>query len=169
VSEVVHSQNGPGGTLAFRPAKAADLKDVVILKLKMFEDAGFSKRLAANVESLVYSHYQGLYADNLAIHFLAVADRQIVAMAGAFIKSDIPYCFFRNPHYGFIGDVYTRQEWRGKGLARRLSQEAIQWLRTQGMGEVHLLASEHGRPLYQSLGFVPSDEMVLRFDLLRDT
>ncbi len=95
MSEVGHDQDGPGATVAFRPAKADDLEDVVILKLKMFEDAGFSKRLAANVESLVYSHYQGLYADHLAIHFLAVADRQIVAMAGAFIKSDIPYCFFR--------------------------------------------------------------------------
>jgi hypothetical protein len=60
--------------------------------------------------------YQGLYADNLAIHFLAVADRQIVAMAGAFIKSDIPYCFFRNPNYGFIGDVYTEA---GRDLSSR--------------------------------------------------
>ena len=116
MSEVGHDQDGSGATVAFRPAKTGDLKDIVTLKLKMFEDAGFSNLLTPNVENLVYSHYQGLYADHLAIHFLAVADRHFVAMAGAFIKSDIPYCFFRNPHYGFIGDVYTEA---GRDLSSR--------------------------------------------------
>ena len=47
-------------------------------------------------------------------------------------------------------------------LKLRMIEEAIQWLRTQGIGAVHLLASEHGRSLYQALGFLPSDERMLR-------
>ena len=152
----------PGGAIAFRPANVVDLDTIVALKLRMFQDANLSTRLAADAKQLIFATYSRLYADQLAAHFIAVADRKIVAMAGAFIKSDLPYCFFHNPNYGFIGDVYTRPEWRRKGLARQLSQEAIQWLRTQGIGEVHLLASEHGRSLYQALGFLPSDERVLR-------
>lgn len=40
MSEFGHDLNGAGATLAFRPAKANDLEDIVTLKLQMFEDAG---------------------------------------------------------------------------------------------------------------------------------
>jgi hypothetical protein len=39
----------------------------------------------------------------------------------------------------------------------------IEWCRKQGLVHVTLHASDKGRPLYQSLGFVPTNEM--RLDL----
>jgi GNAT superfamily N-acetyltransferase len=49
---------------------------------------------------------------------------------------------------------------RGQGLARALSEQALDWLRHKGVRMVRLLASEAGRALYTQLGFVPTDEMV---------
>lgn len=101
-----------------------------------------------------------MYADGTARHFLACASEP-VAIAGAFLKSDVPFRYFANPVYGFIGDVYTSPGFRGKGFSTQLNQLALEWLRAQGVAMVRLLASEAGRPLYEKLGFIPSDEMVL--------
>ena len=35
----------------------------------------------------------------------------------------------------------------------------LKWAIAQGYDRVHLHASDAGRPLYQSLGFVPTNEM----------
>jgi GNAT superfamily N-acetyltransferase len=140
------------------------LRDIVELKLAMFRDAGAAHLLAKDAADRILSSYRELYTCNRAAHFLAVRDGRIVGMAGAFIKSDIPYCYFAPPLYGFIGDVYTIPEHRRRGLARMLSRRALDWLRSQPVAAVRLLASPQGRAIYEELGFTPSDEMVLSFD-----
>jgi GNAT superfamily N-acetyltransferase len=60
-----------------------------------------------------------------------------------------------------IGDVYTDSADRGRGLARRLSREALDWLRAREVGTVRLLATQEGRAIFEELGFRPSEEMVL--------
>ena len=50
----------------------------------------------------------------------------------------------------------------GKVKARRLMDEMIAWCRGRRMTTVYLHASEEGRPLYESLGFTPTNEMRLR-------
>ncbi len=85
-------------------------------------------------------------------------------MVGPFLKSDLPFRYYKTPTYGFIGDVYTRPGYRGRGYAKRLSQHVLAWLQARGVRMVRLLASEAGRPLYEALGFHPSGEMVLHFN-----
>lgn len=147
--------------IVFRRAGALDLAEIARLKRAMFEEAGFGRLLADDAEALVVARYRELYADGRAAHFLALAGGEIAALAGAFVKSELPYCFFTNPRHGFLGDVYTAPAWRRRGLARRLSLEALDWLRAAGVDAVRLLASGQGRGLYESLGFAPTDEMWL--------
>jgi hypothetical protein len=44
----------------------------------------------------------------------------------------------------------------------RLTQTIIAWCRERGFEWIYLHASNQGRPLYESLGFVPSSEMRLK-------
>jgi GNAT superfamily N-acetyltransferase len=66
---------------------------------------------------------------------------------------------------GNILNVYTCPQSRRKGLARKLTERAIEWCRANRVGTVILHASDAGRPLYQSMGFVPSNEMRLAENL----
>lgn len=142
-----------------RLATGADLEQIVRLKIEMFREAGHLQLLAPDAGERVIADYRELYRLGRAQHFVAASDR-IVAMAGAFLKSDLPYCYFVNPAYGFIGDVYTDESFRRLGLAETLSKAALAWLRSKGVHTVRLLASDAGRPLYEKLGFRASDEMV---------
>lgn len=61
----------------------------------------------------------------------------------------------------FIVNVFTEPGFRRRGIARQLVQTMTDWCREHGFRSVRLVASEMGRPLYASLGFVPTSEMKL--------
>jgi len=58
------------------------------------------------------------------------------------------------PDLGWVGMVLTHPEHRRKGLARRLMEDAIASAERDGIGTLKLDATEEGRPLYESFGFV---------------
>lgn len=145
----------------FRAATAQDLRRVVAMKLAMFEESGHANAFAANASEVIFGDYQRLYVTSEAQHFVAETEGAVVACAGAFLKSDLPFRYFQVPVYGFIGDVFTEPAFRARGIAKALNEKALAWLRLKGVSMVRLLASEAGRPLYAKLGFVASDEMVL--------
>jgi GNAT superfamily N-acetyltransferase len=61
----------------------------------------------------------------------------------------------------FILNVYTEPEFRRRGIARAVVGAMVDWCRARGFHSVRLLASDAGRPLYQSMGFLPTQEMKL--------
>ena len=143
-----------------RAATINDINTICRLKLIMFEESGHSDLLHKNATETIKKVYEKMYFEHSAIHFINEINDDIIACAGAFIKNDIPYCFFSNPFYGFIGDVYTLPEYRGNGYATELTAEAISWIKTKGVQRISLLASEQARGIYKRMGFSPTDEMV---------
>ena len=138
-----------------------DLSRIIDLKLQMYEEAGLLHRLAENPEGVIKKDYQSMYDAGTAKHFLKFEGDEIIAMAGAFIKDDIPFRYYRGTRYGFIGDVYVKPEHRKKGLATSLSRSCVQWLKEKNITMIRLLATEAGRPVYEKLGFAATDEMSL--------
>lgn len=59
-----------------------------------------------------------------------------------------------NTQLAWIGMVLTRSEYRRRGLARRLMEDAIAAAERSGICTLKLDATDEGRPLYESLGFV---------------
>lgn len=145
-----------------RQAIAEEIKTIVELKIKMFEEAGIKHYLKADASAEIHATYGEMYRNLLAIHFVLEEEGRIVACAGAFLKSDIPYCFYEPDRYGFIGDVYVMPEYRNRGYARRLTEEAISWLQAGEVKTIRLLASPDGRHLYETMGFKPTHEMELK-------
>lgn len=145
-------------------AQPIHLPRIVELKQAMFEEVGKGHLLASDFAFLVLSDYRRLYKSSEAHHFLAVHGGMIVAMAGGFIKSDIPYRYFQKSRYGFVGDVYTLPTARMRGLATRLNSLVLGWLKNEGVDMVRLLASDAARPVYEGLGFQGTHEMALVFE-----
>lgn len=145
-------------------ANLSQINELIELKLSMFRERGHMDFLADDAQQRILQKYTELYKNDEAIHFIAKNDNKIIACCGGFIKSDIPYCFFKRPFYGFIGDVYTVPDERGKGLATELTKATISWLKSKGVMTIRLLASEQGEPIYQRMGFTYTDEMELTLD-----
>lgn len=142
-------------------ASLEDLPRVIELKIAMLEESKHKQLLHPNAASIILKDYQRLYAENKARHFVAFLDDKIVAMVGAFLKSDLPFRYFCRDTYGYIGDVYTEPSFRNQGIATRLNTDSLSWLKSKNVQMVRLFATNAGYPIYRKLGFQYSDEMVL--------
>ena len=64
----------------------------------------------------------------------------------------------------YVLSVYTRPEFRRKGLASMILKEATEWARKHGHYKIVLHASRTGRKVYSQLGWERTWEMEFRFD-----
>jgi ribosomal protein S18 acetylase RimI-like enzyme len=85
-----------------------------------------------------------------------------IASAGALIPETV---MVMRPRLATIAGVYVLPAFRRRGLARRLTEAAIEWARAQGCTLVRLSASEPAQSLYRSLGFRPGRELILPLDV----
>lgn len=100
-----------------RIATVSELPEIADLKLKMFQEVGMEQILMDGFIDEVINRYGQMYESRTACHFVIESHGQIVACAGAFIKDDMPYCFYREQKkYAFIGDVYVCPDHRRKGM-----------------------------------------------------
>jgi GNAT superfamily N-acetyltransferase len=60
---------------------------------------------------------------------------------------------------GYVLNVFTEQARRHRGVAQRLMRELVTRADAHGIKRLTLHASSEGRPLYEKLGFVPTNEM----------
>ena len=97
---------------------------------------------------------------------LAYADRPhvVVAGAGVVLREQLPFPVdggrgVRFGEQGLVINVYTEPAHRRRGLAERVMRALLAWAETRGLSSVILHASDDGRPLYERLGFVGTNEM----------
>jgi GNAT superfamily N-acetyltransferase len=56
-------------------------------------------------------------------------------------------------------NVYVERDARRRGVARRIMEAIVAWVPSTDAVRLVLHASEEGRPLYESMGFKPTNEM----------
>lgn len=136
-----------------------NLPVVVGMKMRMFREVGSDVLLQDNAQEKILRTYAELYREDKCCHFIAYDDSEAVACGGAVIKEDVPFCFFRNPRYGYVIDVYCVPEKRRLGYATKIVEAVLGWLREKNAGIVRLKPSLAARGLYERLGFRDSGEM----------
>ena len=118
---------------------------------------------AATVECLPGMIHAGSYVGWLARD---PDTGSVIGGVGLQIRSVLPRPALRSPgvtrvvgREGILLNAYTEPPHRRRGVARALFTEALVWAQGQDLARVVLHASEQGRPLYEQLGFVASNEM----------
>jgi len=150
-----------------RLASVADAAIIVHHRIEMLRDMGqpLSSTLAedlrvASMAALTDALSQGTY-----VGWLAMEDStHVLAGVGVHLKPQLPRLspdmtkVVTTP-VPLVVNVYTEPYCRRRGIARALMRTLMEWAQAQGMDRVLLHASDAGRPLYTSLGFVPTNEM----------
>jgi GNAT superfamily N-acetyltransferase len=144
-----------------RRATSLDAATITGHRRAMFADMGYTD--AARLDAMdaaflpwVTAHLErGEYLGWLARDATGV----VVAGAGLWIMEWPPHALGVDPRRGNILNVYVEPGHRRRGLARRLMQVVLDQCWTSGLEAVILHASEAGRPLYEALGFTPTNEM----------
>jgi GNAT superfamily N-acetyltransferase len=147
-----------------REATAGDVGHLVRHRRGMYEDMGYDDTAAlANMVSTCEPYLAQALANGTLHGWLAQAGDRVVAGGFVLISPWPSHPYDGQCRRATILNMYTDPEFRCQGIARRLMHTMIEWCRKQGFVHVTLHASDKGRPLYESLGFVPTNEM--RLDL----
>lgn len=85
---------------------------------------------------------------------VARVDGIIAACAFLLTVEKPPSPAFMNGRTGTVLNVYTRPEYRRRGLARRVMEHLIEETRQRDICVMNLKATDMGQPLYRSVGFV---------------
>jgi GNAT superfamily N-acetyltransferase len=146
-----------------RMATVDDAALITMQRRLMFRDMGVTFTEA--VESTL-AEFERWVAPRLASGeyvgwFAIAADGTVAAGAGVWLMQWPPHTSGPGPRANIL-NVYTEQAHRRKGLARLLMNTALAWCRSENISTVILHASDEGRPLYEQLGFVPTNEMRLQ-------
>jgi GNAT superfamily N-acetyltransferase len=110
------------------------------------------EKAAARVLSL-----RAYFAEHLRkdVHvWVAEEDGQFVACCGLVLQTRPPTTRNLSGLEAYIYNMYTRPEYRGRGIGTRLVNEVLAAARELGAGRVRLDASDMGRPVYEAAGFV---------------
>lgn len=118
------------------------------------------------IDRFVEVHARGADEGELR-YFVALLDGDVVGSALALRRKSISDGYLGDTHRGYLANIFVEEPYRRRGLARVLTSAAVEWLRSIGCEAIYLQASEPGRPLYESMGFESSGEMVLRLHRAR--
>ncbi len=168
-----NGHNGQNGHIepeqfAIRQATIADVKALARHRCEMFRDMGqlqedaYQALADASIEYFEKAIPAGEY-----VAWVVTPRAQpdlIVSGGGMQLRRILPRPnrageLERPGPQGLIVNVYTEKDWRRKGLAGLVTVTIIEWCRNNGVASLVLHASEMGRPLYEKLGFVASNEM----------
>jgi GNAT superfamily N-acetyltransferase len=86
----------------------------------------------------------------------------VIGGAGVWFMEWPPHFMHLEPVRGYLLNFYVAPNARGRGIAKELVGLAVEECRRRGVHVATLHASAMGRPVYESLGWKASNEMMFR-------
>ena len=149
--------------ITIRETTLADIPEIVRHRRAMFDDMGMGDAASrGRMEAASHPYLQDAITREQYRGWFAIAPGgQVAGGVGVLLQSTPPRPWEVQTWRPYLLNLYVYPEHRRKGIARLLTQASVEWCRSQGFAAVSLHASQFGRPLYESLGFLPTNEMRL--------
>ena len=156
---------------SLRPALPADASTIAVHRATMFVEMGWLAGPArARLEAASEPYLRDAIASGEYVGWLAHAmgePAHVVGGAGLQRRPLLPRPSEDGSDIiqgleGLIMNVYIEPTWRRHGIAEAMMREILAWAPAHGIVRVSLHASDAGRPLYQRLGFLATNEMRFR-------
>jgi GNAT superfamily N-acetyltransferase len=148
---------------SIRRANLDDIKSIVEQRRGMLEELRMGDMSLLETTLAAFGQWCiPLMKSEQYLGWLGVSpEGEVVSGIGLWIQEWIPTLRSKSTLRGYILNVYTDPAHRKQGLARLLTQTALDWCNANGIEIIALHASKYGRPLYESLGFKATNEMRL--------
>lgn len=147
---------------SIRPATLADIPHLVQHRADMFREmaipAGFEEMAIATERWLRDAIPSRTYRGWIA----ATASGDVAGGGGLIVIPWPPGPMTMDPRCGFVFNVFVQPAHRKRGLARQLMDAMHAHCRSEGIERIVLNASTFGRPLYESMGYVVTNEPMMR-------
>ncbi len=166
VTTSVYSKMPTAENISIRKANVEE--EILIAEhfYKMWLDIGIPKdAIEQNWQEIILQFIENA-RQNLAYQaFIAKIDGIIIGSVSCQLYAGLYPNIIKSNHrkLGYIWGVYVEPIYRKQGIAKQLTNRAIEYLKNIGCTRVVLNASPAGKPLYTNLNFIESNAMHLDF------
>lgn len=138
-------------------ATANDIEPLMTLRLEMLREVnGLEENYEFSDEIVNFSREYYLTGDQTTV--IAKDGTKLIGCASINYIHLMPTFHHPVGKRAFLMSVYTKKEYRRRGIARDMIHILIDEAKERGCTEIILDATEDGKPLYKSLGFIDSNE-----------
>jgi GNAT superfamily N-acetyltransferase len=150
---------------SIRPATIADIPHIALHREQMFRDMGIPARFDEMRAALTLWLRQAIPAKTYLGWIAVAANGDAAGGSGLIVMPWPPGPMSIDPRCAMIFNVYTDPSHRRQGLARQLMEVMHEWCRGEGIERVVLNASTSGYSLYAAMGYVVTEEPMMRLRL----
>lgn len=147
----------------YRTATVDDIEVLVELRKKQLVDEG----IAANkdIDKALMNFFRKKLGDNSLIEWI-VSDNDIIIATAAIVFYEFPPTYTNKSGIkGYITNMYTAPEYRGRGIATSLLDKLVEEAKNRKVEKLWLGASKLGRPIYLKYGFKETNEWLELSDI----
>jgi ribosomal protein S18 acetylase RimI-like enzyme len=142
--------------LKYRKANINDIDELIGLRKKQLVDEGIEPNIDIDTELDVF--FKNKLSDGSLIQWLVEDNKEIIA-CGAIIFYEFPPTYTnKSGKKAYITNMYTKENYRGQGIATNLLTKLIDEAKNSGITKTWLRASKLGKPVYTKFGFKETDE-----------
>jgi GNAT superfamily N-acetyltransferase len=140
----------------FRKATVNEINQLIYLRKKQLVDEGIEPNQEIDTE--LKEFFTNKMNDGSLVEWIVEDNDEIIA-TGAIICYEFPPTYTnKSGKKAYITNMYTKESYRGQGIATKLLTKLVAEAKTAGIIKIWLGASKLGRPVYEKFGFKETDE-----------
>jgi GNAT superfamily N-acetyltransferase len=140
----------------FRKATVNEIDKLIYLRKKQLVEEGIEPNQEIDTE--LKDFFTNKMGDGSLIEWI-VEDNDVMIATGAIIFFEFPPTYTnKSGKKAYITNMYTKESYRGQGIATKLLTKLVAEAKTAGIIKIWLGASKLGRPVYKKFGFKETDE-----------
>ena len=141
-----------------RLAKLNDIPVLVKLRKQQLIDEGVSVvALQMDIDVELIDYFTSALSNGAFISWVMEQDSEIIATSGVCFYTLPPTYSNPSGKTAYITNMYTKPEYRCKGMASKLLVMVIDEAKSRGYEVIRLHTSDYGRSIYEKAGFTDSD------------
>ncbi|MDO4459919.1 MAG: GNAT family N-acetyltransferase [Clostridia bacterium] len=137
--------------ITYRKLTENDLDIFINMRITQLREEGATDNydLYPDLKNYYLSHIK----DGTFVSWLAIDGDTIIATSGMSFVEKPPYFGCHSGKIGLLSSMYTKPDYRRKGIAKELLDRVIKEAKDYGCGTVQITASDMGVKLYSDFGF----------------
>ena len=142
--------------LRYKKAEPSDIEALTETRIEVLRAAN---RLPADadmseVRRASYAYYEKALCNNTHTAYLVYDENTVIGAGGVSFFQVMPTWHNPSGNKAYIMNMYTRPEYRRKGIASKVLDMLVKECRARGITAISLEATDMGLPLYEKYGFI---------------
>lgn len=137
--------------IKYRKLTPEDVETFIELRICQLVEEGAEETV--DLRPYLRDYYARHLSDGTFVAWLALEDSKIIGTGGMSFVEKPPYFGCPSGRIGLLSSMYTRKEYRRRGIGKTLLGKVVEEARAYGCGAVQITASDMGALLYADFGF----------------